>query len=397
MKKFIVILAALIFIGAVVFFASGWLKKNKKTGGKQRATVSTGQTLAMPADILASKFGFLSGGPGEYKDILSRGSQWVRPHPGPFLWDAMQKDKTSEIDFSQTDTVVQGYQEGKLGILATLWPFADWDQKSKSDYEKCAVSPNDEFLAKNDKKGRGDYLPLYRCNPENWNAYQNWLTKVVERYNGDGKNDMEGLQYPIKHWEVMNEPDLVGGPSGEEQRLKFYQGNPADYGKLLIKTAQVIRSVDPQAKIVIAGAAGGNSQFLDFYRQVLQNKDTVSAFDIGNIHCISNDDFDSFNVEPYKKMLSEFNISKPIWVTEAEAIVSTDQDINATQLAESTKKALALGVERIFFTRYDFAIRNDLRDKPKPEGESKAVAVANSNLAGKSAEQVYQIITKGSQ
>jgi hypothetical protein len=55
-------------------------------------------------------------------------------------------------------------------------------------------------------------------------------------------------------------------------------------------------------------------------------------------------------------MLAEFNIEKPIWVTEAEAFYRENK--TAEQNYQSTKtavaNAIAAGAERIFFTRYTF-------------------------------------------
>ena len=38
--------------------------------------------------------------------------------------------------------------------------------------------------------------------------YKNFLIKLVDRYDGDGLNDMPGLTKPIKYWDVMNEPEF---------------------------------------------------------------------------------------------------------------------------------------------------------------------------------------------
>jgi hypothetical protein len=101
-----------------------------------------------------------------------------------------------------------------------------------------------------------------------------------------------------------------------------------------------------------------------------QNPEARTAFDIGNVHCISNDkQTHDFNVTVYKKMLAEFNIEKPIWVTEAEAFYPENK--TAEQNYESTKtavaNAIAAGAERIFFTRYTFDdFRTDMSQKSKP-------------------------------
>lgn len=338
-------------------------------GRSDRKDVGTGVSAgSISQKTLDNKFGFLGGGSkDDGKIIIDYGAAWVRPHPGPFLWDAMQANAGAKIDFSQTDAVVLANQALEIGTLATLWPFADWDQVNLPNAAGCKVSPNDEFLPKNDKKGRGSYLPQYRCQPKDWLAYQSWVVKIIERYDGDGKDDMPGLKMPVKYWEVMNEPDLTLPPD-DNGRLDFWKGDAADYAELLIKTSAAIRSADSSAKILIAGAAGGDKQFLDFYREVLKNRETLDAFDIANVHCISNDEkTHDFNVGVYKTMLlSEFNIQKPIWVTEAEAFYrgnkTAEDNYRSTQA--STAGALAAGAERVFFTRYSFDdFRTDMSQK----------------------------------
>lgn len=341
------------------------------------------QPVEIPFSILNNKFGFLSGGPESYGFIKSVGGSWLRPHPGPFLWDAMQNKNGGTINFATSDKIVKEAQKNDLAILATLWPFAEWDQRMGSNTQSCAVPDQDEFLAKNDKKGHGDYLPVHRCAPVNWEEYQSWVKQTVERYDGDGTNDMPDLELPIKYWEVMNEPDLPANPDG---RLVFWRDTPDNYGKLLIKTYQAIKEADSGASVVIAGAAGGGEQFLNFYRQVFKNPQTLESFDIANIHCISNDSYENFNVEPYKKMLEEFRIKKPVWVTEAEIIISDNASINATQTWKSSQKALDLGAEKIFFTRYEFTANKDV-----PKLEKKAAVGAEIN--GDNPIDAYKRIT----
>lgn len=364
----IIIIFIIIAIGLAYYF----LIFNKKDNNKNTDTskTATNQPVTIPEKVLSNKFGWLGGGAEDDGTAISEsGGAWVRPHPGAFVWDMMQNKKADAIDFDDADTEISNYQSNNLGILATLWPFADWDQENLANAADCKVSNNDEFLPKNDKKGRGAYLPQYRCNPSDWSAYGEWVKAVVERYDGDGNGDMQGLKMPVKYWEVMNEPDLQyqsNLPAGETDRLNFYKQGPAEYATLLVETSKAIRSADPEAKILIAGAAGADSRMLNFYREVLKNNSTLIAFDIGNIHCISNDrGTNDFNVIAYKNMLlGEFNITKPIWVTEAEAMYGTTGEMNYLSTKKSTEGAIAAGAERIFFTRYTFDdFRTDMSQK----------------------------------
>jgi len=317
--------------------------------GKKFLSVSHAKTLSIPKKISRNRYGFLSGGPSDGRTIQSYKAGWARPHVGPFLWDAIQSESGGNFSFIETDQTVDMFSKNKLGILATLWPFADWDQLAGANPDGCKVSDSDIFLTNKDRDA-GYYLPQYRCNPNDWNSYLGWVRAVVERYDGDGTDDMPGLKIPVKYWEVMNEPDLDG-----LETLDFYMGGPSDYAELLTRTYQAIKEADPAAHVLIAGAAGGDNKFLNFYREVFQDESARNSFDIANVHCISSGDIPTFNVAPYKNMLAEFGLDKrPIWVTEAEAIVSSKRKANAEQTLKSARAARRLGAEKIFFTRYSF-------------------------------------------
>lgn len=358
---------ALLAIGLTVG-AYFWWQNTQKTTTNNTNTATKEATLAtIPQKMLDNKFGFLGGGAEDSGNaIVQTGAGWVRPHPGAFVWDMMQPQKTNTIDFTNSDQEVTNFQTAELGTLATIWPFAEWDQLASATSSSCQVSENDEFLPKNDQKGRGSYLPLHRCNPQDWQAYQAWITAIAERYDGDGTDDMPGLKVPIKYWEVMNEPDLTWQSNLDDGRLTFYKQGPTEYGELLIQTYKAIKDADPEAQVLIAGAAGGNEQFIGFYQKVFETTpESKNYFDIGNVHCISNDqDTHDFNVNAYKTMLTNAGISKPIWVTEAEAMYGQTAEENYANTTTSTTNALAAGAEKIFYTRYNFDdMRTDMTEK----------------------------------
>jgi len=377
--KKIIILIAIILTAGGLFLAYQKISQKDTTvseSAKDSSSLSgKSEPVSIPQKVLANKFGFLGGGQDKDNPFVGNaGGAWVRPHPGPFLWDAMQKSGNGKIDFSQTDDTVINQQAQNYGTLVTLWPFAEWDQQSVNNYAKCAVSSRDEFLSQNDKKGRGDYLPLHRCNPASWENFKEWVSAVVERYDGDGTDDMPNLKIPVKYWEVMNEPDLsYGNNAPDSDRLTFYKEGPKEYAKLLIETSKVIRSADSEAKILIAGAAGADERFLNFYRQALSVSGAGEAFDIGNVHCISNDHrTNDFNVGAYEKILSSLGISKPIWVTEAESFNGKTAEENYEMTKRSTAGAISAGAEKIFYTRYSFDdFRTDMSQKIKSKDSAK--------------------------
>jgi len=369
-KAWVWIVLIITILGAGGYFAYQYYNSGKTDRSKNQTAEVISGPVTISEKILANKFGWLGGGIEDTGEgIIDGGGKWVRSGPpGVFVWDMMQKSKDAKIDFTLSDQVVNNYSKNELGMLVNIWPFADWDQKNLTNAIDCKVSDNDEMLLKNDKKGRGSYLPQYRCNPSDWTAYQKFVTAIVERYDGDGVADMPGLKIPIKYWEVMNEPDLQYGsnaPVGDSDRLTFYKQGPVEYAELLIKTNESIKAGDADANVLISGAAGADDRMLDFYRQVFAVTGAKTAFDIGNVHCISNDrETKDFNVLAYKKMLAEFGLTNPIWVTEAEAMYGTTGDANYLSTKTSTTGAISAGAERIFFTRYDLDdSRTDMSQK----------------------------------
>lgn len=283
--------------------------------------VLTVSTHSGPAkEPSSNRFGFLgSTDLRQYSDFSKTGAGWVRPYPGPFVWGKMQKSQNSNISFSESDRLVIAASKNNLSILATLWPYARWDLRPKPNIYTCEVAKDALELE----------LGRFRCNPFDSTLYEQWVAQTVERYDGDGIDDIPNLPLKIKHWEVLSEPDLE----------QFYKDRPGGYGSLLGITYEAIKKSDPDAKVLIGGASSGNQKALDFYKEIFASNPTAkNYFDIGNVHATQNDFYDSLNVEPYRSMLTESGIEKQIWVTEAK-----------TTMQNSTKKALESGAEKIFY------------------------------------------------
>jgi hypothetical protein len=298
----------------------------------------------------------------DLENIEDTGATWLRPNFGAFVWGVMQKDENAPIDFSETDQIVLNAQKHGLLLSITLFPFADWDQKILGD--KCKVSANDTFLPQSKGGFKTPGLPYYRCNPNNWTTYEKWLTAVVERYDGDGNEDMSGLKSPILYYEIGNEPDLTRGPNGDSGTL-FYIGTPETYAVLLQKSYTAIKAANSNVQVLIAAPAGSQPEFAEYWKRVFSTPKIADYFDIGNIHCISAPNQDKndptsisaadLNVTFYKNLLLSYKISKPIWITEAENIQGNNVDENVKRLTDSVANALKNGAEKIFFTGASFS------------------------------------------
>ena len=238
-----------------------------------------------------SRFGELT----EIRDERMRGqdNQWVRPHPGPFVWNKIEKEQ-GNFSWQEADEYVVYAQDHNQTIIATIWPYANWEQKTCK--RKKARSPFGKRFSK--------YLSK-PCSMEN---YKIFLINLVDRYDGDGNNDMPGLTKPIIYWEIMNEPEFK----------MFFKGTKEDFVEIFNFSSKLIKSKQKDAVIVMAGAAGMFPENKKYWNSVLPKiKDN---FDIANIHHISTPEGGcdkEFWVDEFAALLKSNNINKPIWLTEA--------------------------------------------------------------------------------
>ena len=238
-----------------------------------------------------SRFGELT----EMRDERMRGKdgQWVRPHPGPFIWNHIEKEK-GNFTWEEVDKYVVYAQEHNQTILATIWPHANWEQKSCK--RKKARSPFGKKFTK------------YLSKPCSMDDYKNFLLQLVDRYDGDGVNDMPGLTKPIKYWDIMNEPEFK----------MFFKGSKEDFVEIFNFSSKIIKGKQKEAVIVMAGAAGMFPENKKFWKYALPKiKDN---FDIANIHHISTPDGKCDKelwVDEFAALLKSVDVDKPIWLTEA--------------------------------------------------------------------------------
>ncbi len=107
----------------------------------------------------------------------------VKPLPGSFSWDKMQKNPNASIDFSFTDKYVKEFQDnGFTQIVFGL--------RTSSN---LLIDP---WMI--DK----EYPKTQAVDPRYYSNFTNWVRSLVERYDKDGVDDMTGLKYPVRHYEI---------------------------------------------------------------------------------------------------------------------------------------------------------------------------------------------------
>jgi hypothetical protein len=127
--------------------------------------------------------------------------------------------KPGQYDWGPLDALVREYQQaGFTGLqidLSALSPWASTRQPTLGD--------------------PGDAFPK----PENLGAYTAFVSAVVERYDGDGFDDMPGLLYPVHDYGI------------EREFSGFWPGTADEYVRLLKIAYPAIRSADPQANVLL--------------------------------------------------------------------------------------------------------------------------------------------------
>lgn len=219
--------------------------------------------------------------------------------------------------------------------------------------------PNRPSPPRVEKPGRNttdlsQYLDGTSYRPKDENAYSAWVRAAVERYDGDGIDDMPGLRVPAKHWQVDNEP-----PRGRE-----------GYTDLVRITSKAIKEADPEAKVLIGGLqlpCGDDRKIRNYYRTQLPLLQELKGQAVDII------DFHWFGFVGEWKMLPEamkivrktlqesgFN-DTPIWFTEMGtysgkpnarrreiAAFQSERD-QASEMIKRYTVVLSEGVEKIFW------------------------------------------------
>ncbi|MEM3366031.1 MAG: hypothetical protein QXM93_06380 [Candidatus Methanomethyliaceae archaeon] len=239
----------------------------------------------------------------ELQGAIEAGAFFVRPHPSKlFAWGFTEREK-GKYDWTVTDLVVKTVQEYNAHLLLTIYTWNPWDQKGSASFN-------------------GWYLE----EPRDWEGYLSWLSALAERYDGDGVDDMPGLRYPVRYFEIGNEIQGV------------YQGC---YIRLLKSSYEAIKRANPDA-VVMNGAL--NYRDVDgFLKEGLEN-----YIDVFNTH-------DDANLDKISTL--EARVGKPVWFSEIlpgdpNEKISREREYSvAEHVIEIYPKVLSIGVEKVFLAQ----------------------------------------------
>ena len=133
------------------------------------------------------------------------------------------------------DEAVRTWQRNGVHIMISMRLNSPWATAPKSDKEYVYLTG----LLKQLTLKTADYIPA----PEHMQDFRDYIRNLVERYDGDGKDDMPGLLFPVLHFQVGN----------EYYNEVFWAGTADEYGILLREAAAAARAACPDVKIILSG------------------------------------------------------------------------------------------------------------------------------------------------
>ncbi len=143
-------------------------------------------------------------------------------------------------DYTIIDTLVQTAESYNMHYIGTVMPFANWDLVGRpiSTSEMCVrLLSQDYFYV-----AQGGVLDRY----QNLDAFITWLGQTVERYDGDGVDDMPGLKFGVHYWQIHNEP--------EGDQCGLYRADPAEFVLLMQRGYAAVKAACPACQVINGGA-----------------------------------------------------------------------------------------------------------------------------------------------
>jgi hypothetical protein len=233
----------------------------------------------------------------------SAGITWAKTRLEAFAWGAIETKApiggTHSYDWSCTDALVLEYQRaGIVNLQSYISTVSAWGNEG-ARAPAPAPSHIDDFRA--------------------------FVTALVERYDGDGRDDLPGLRAGVHDW-------VVGG----EWTGYWQSRNADDYVATLRVAASAIRAVDPNARVgaipfMLYDVFGGSPSTSEIQRRLvdpaptfrnstkgmLQIIDAADLWDYLNVHSLG----DYTEIEPsilwLRDQLAARHLDRPIWIDDA--------------------------------------------------------------------------------
>ena len=290
-----------------------------------------------PANVLIQGYS-----DNEFADAANIGIKFARQGLYVFWFLVQQDINLQDYDFSEYDGQWKNVPEN-INILANI-----------DIAPSPLISPRENPQRDPSERERAlRYVKENSFLPSDEEKYAAFVHAAVERYDGDGVDDMPGLKNPVRYWQVGNEP-----PSGLN-----------NYAEFLKLTYDAIKESCARCKVLIGGVPGMPpaseyiSQFDSSYLPILNDLPGLGkSFDIFDFHWYGNATGDYKGAEEayahIKQKIDALGLSpEEYWITEMGAYsgdpagADVKYQTEAQQAGDYLKRfvfSLSLGVKKIF-------------------------------------------------
>lgn len=179
--------------------------------------------------------------------VADLGISWLSLQPH-VLWMAIEREP-GVYNWSALDEEVRALQALGLDVTMVLSPLINaFGSEREELVEIINTYPSFIHFMRQGIGGeyrlhpQGETLPLWRA----------FVRAAVDRYDGDGTNDMPGLRFAVRNWHVVEEYPT---PSLPDER---------NYVDLLGQAYEIIKEDSPDARVILAGLAGNYARWLAF-------------------------------------------------------------------------------------------------------------------------------------
>lgn len=284
-----------------------------RASGPKALYADAGQ-LATAKSMLVARGAYLSslgaGGIRWFRDVQNVPWGMIEVERDTYRWDVL-------------DTIVQTVANAGGRYVGTVMPYAGWELRTagyaNATDEMCLrLFTEDFFYLAFDRR-----MDRYKDEAQ----YLRFLARAVERYDGDGVDDMPGLTVPIKAWQIHNEP--------EGDRCGLFRADPTAFVRLMRVSYETIRASCSDCYVINGGA--GINLWLESRNPVPGGvnfwRDFVAAggapyVDVIAAHYNNGKDPDHGNVDNFEYQLRRLRellgANKPVWVTEFGVVIGTN-------------------------------------------------------------------------
>jgi hypothetical protein len=301
--------------------------------------------LAQGVDILRQRSAYaatlVAADNAWFRDVQNVPWGLIEVAPGRYQWELL-------------DAAVKSVQAAGGRYVGTVMPYAGWELRAAgyaptSDAQCQRLFTEDFFYLAADQR-----MDRYKDEA----AYVRFLTAAVERYDGDGVDDMPGLAAPVMYWQIHNEP--------EGDHCGLYRGAEAAFVRHMRISREAVAAACAQCRVLNGGAAaplfkenqipalGG----INFWRNYA-SLGGAPYIDVIAVHYNQGKDPDHGNVADFEYQIRRarelLGSAKPVWVTEFGVVIGDHgnfKGLTETQAAawfvRMYAAGLAAGASRFF-------------------------------------------------